>query len=173
MRSATITLRLAGPDDLALLKFWDTQPHVIASDPNDNWNWDGELGRALSWREQLIAQYRGEPIGFVEIIDPALEEEHYWGPQPPGQRAMDIWIGEARFLNRGFGREMMRLALARCFAVADVWRVLIDPLQSNPRALGFYRRLGFEFVEARRFGDDDCHVYQLTRTRYEDEAAKC
>jgi aminoglycoside 6'-N-acetyltransferase len=44
--------------------------------------------------------------------------------------------------------------------------VLIDPLASNTRAHRFYERLGFEFVERRRFGEDDCLVYQLLRARW-------
>ena len=61
---------------------------------------------------------------------------------------------------------MMRQALARCFAPADVEAVLIDPLASNVDAIRFYRRMGFEFVESRDFGDGDCHVYRLARERY-------
>lgn len=30
-------LRPAAVDDVPLLRYWDTQPHVIASDPNDDW----------------------------------------------------------------------------------------------------------------------------------------
>jgi aminoglycoside 6'-N-acetyltransferase len=62
---------------------------------------------------------------------------------------------------------MMELALARCFTDSSVKSIVIDPLATNTRAIRFYERLGFEFVEQRRFGDDDCSVYQLTRSRYE------
>jgi len=58
---------------------------------------------------------------------------------------------------------MMRLAIARCFAVPDVSAILIDPLESNVRAHPFYERLGFRSVERRRFGDDECLVYRLDR----------
>src|SRR5699024_7153255 len=51
-----VRLRAAGPADLALLRAWDEQPHVVASDPNDDWNWEVELGRNPDWREQLIAE---------------------------------------------------------------------------------------------------------------------
>jgi aminoglycoside 6'-N-acetyltransferase len=44
--------------------------------------------------------------------------------------------------------------------------VLIDPLASNTRAHRFYERLGFEFVERRRFGADDCFVYRLPRAAW-------
>jgi aminoglycoside 6'-N-acetyltransferase len=162
-----ITLRAATPADLALLRHWDEQPHVIASDPNDDWHWETELARAPEWREQLIAEDAGRAIGFVQIIDPALEESHYWGEMPEGWRAIDIWIGEEADLGRGYGSTMMKLSLARCFADPAVRGILIDPLASNTRAHRFYERLGFEFVERRQFGKDNCFFYQLPRATWE------
>lgn len=158
-----IVLRGATIDDLPLLRHWDEQPHVIESDPNDDWNWECELGRDPDWREQLIAELDGRPIGFVQIIDPAREESHYWGDCPDDLRAIDIWIGQEEDLGKGLGTRIMRLAIERCFADPTVHAILIDPLESNARARRFYERLGFEFVEYRRFGEDDCAVYRLVR----------
>ena len=139
---------------------------MIASDPNDDWAWEIELHRAPDWREQLIAEVDGYPIGFVQIIDPAREESHYWGDVPADLRAIDIWIGEEANLGKGYGTKMMQRALARCFADSDVSAVLIDPLASNTRAHRFYERLGFQYVERRRFGKDECLVYRLDRAKY-------
>lgn len=162
-----ITLRAATVADVDLLRHWDAQPHVIAADPNDDWGWGTELSHNPTWREQLIAELEGRPIGFIQIIDPAREDSHYWGDVPENLRAIDIWIGEAADLGQGYGTTMMRLALDRCFADPAVTAVLIDPLASNTRAHRFYERLGFKFLEHRRFGDDDCHVYHLTRAAWE------
>jgi aminoglycoside 6'-N-acetyltransferase len=159
-------LRATTPEDLALLQRWDEQPHVIAADPNDDWAWEVELHKHPDWREQLIAEVDGRPIGFIQIIDPAREESHDWGDVPANRRAIDIWIGEEVDLGKGYGTTMMHLALARCFAVPEVSAVLIDPLASNTRAHRFYERLGFRFVERRRFGQDDCVVYRLERADY-------
>ena len=167
----SLTLRPATPDDLALLRHWDEQPHVVASDPNDDWAWEVELHRSPEWREQLVAEADGRPVGFVQLIDPAREDSHYWGDVPGGLRALDIWIGDAADLGHGLGTAIMRLALARCFAPPDVTHVLVDPLASNARAHRFYERLGFRFVERRRFGDDDCLVYRLSREVDEREAS--
>lgn len=163
----TVTLRPATPADLGLLRRWDEQPHVAASNPNDDWGWEVELGRNLEWREQLIAELDDEPIGYLEIIDPARDEEGYWGDITPGLRAIDIWIGDAANLGKGYGTSMMRGALARCFASPEVSAVLVDPLADNTRAHHFYERLGFRFVERRRFGKDDCFVYRLDRNGYD------
>ena len=165
-----INLRPATAADLALLRHWDEQPHVIAADPNDDWAWETELDRSPDWREQLIAELDGRPIGFVQIIDPAREDSHYWGDTPGGLRAVDIWIGEETDLGQGYGTIMMDLALARCYADPAVTAVLIDPLASNTRAHRFYQRLGFRFVERRRFGDDDCFIYRLNRSDWNHES---
>jgi aminoglycoside 6'-N-acetyltransferase len=151
---------------LELLRQWDEQEHVIASDPNDDWAWEVELGRFPDWREQLIVEEDGRAIGFVQIIDPQREDSHYWGNVPANLRAIDIWIGSEADLGKGYGTRMMKLALARCFDEASVSAVLVDPLASNTRAHHLYERLGFRFLERRRFGDDECYVYRLERSEY-------
>jgi aminoglycoside 6'-N-acetyltransferase len=161
-----MTLRPATPTDLELLLGWDEQPHVIASDPNDEWAWEVELTQHPDWREQLIAEVDGRPIGFLQIIDPQHEESHYWGDVPGDLRAIDIWIGSEADLGKGYGARMMELALARCFSEPSVSAVLVDPLASNTRAHRFFERLGFRFLEQRRFGDDECFVYRVQRSDY-------
>lgn len=158
-----IKLRLASIADLALLRHWDEQPHVLESDPNDDWNWEIELLRTPDWRGQWIAELDGRPIGFIQIIDPAREETHYWGDVPENLRAIDIWIGEIEDTGKGYGTKMMQLAIERCFSDPAVTAILIDPLSSNTDAHRFYERLGFEFVERRTFGEDDTFVYQMPR----------
>jgi len=158
-----IRLRPATIQDLEVLKRWDEQEHVIASDPNDDWNWETELVRNPPWREQLMAESNRKPVGFIQIIDPAEEESHYWGDVAANLRAIDIWIGDEENLNKGFGTQMMTLALNRCFAESSVTKVLIDPLANNVDSHRFYKRFGFRFVEQRHFGQDDCFVFELHR----------
>lgn len=162
----TIRLRPVTPEDLGLLRRWDAAPHIIASKGTEDWGWEHELVRRPDWREQLIAEASDVPIGFIQIIDPAREDSHYWGACPDGLRAIDIWIGEEAYLGRGLGTAMMAMAVDRCFADPSVTGILIDPMASNARARRFYERLGFRFIEHRRFGEDDCAVYRLDRHRW-------
>jgi len=159
----SIKLRKATPKDLPILEYWDTQQHVIDSDPDDDWNWEYELSREPIWRKQLMAELNGKPIGFIQIIDPEKEETHYWGKIGPNKRAIDIWIGEKENLNKGYGTEMMRQALYICFENKDLIEVLIDPLASNKKAIRFYERIGFKFIEYKKFGEQLCSVMKLSR----------
>ena len=106
----------------------------------------------------MIAESDRRPIAALQAIDPALEETRYWGEIAPNQRAIDIWIGEEADLGRGYDTTIMRLTPAHCFAQPSVTAVLLDPLVTNERAHRFYVRLGFERVERRKFGNDDCYV---------------
>jgi aminoglycoside 6'-N-acetyltransferase len=166
-----LTLRRATVEDAPLLRRWDEEPHVVASDPTSDWEWETELAEDWPWREQLVAEVDGVPIGFLQIIDPAEEVSHYWGDVPANLRAIDIWIGEADYLGRGYGTRMMRLAIDRCFAAPAVETILIDPLARNTRAIRFYQRLGFKPVEERQFGDDLCLVHRLERADWQSGAS--
>ncbi len=167
MAACRMVLRPASLADLALLEYWDSLPHVIAaSGDDDGFDWRAELPRDVDWREMLIAEIDGRPVGFIQIIDPRREETQYWGPVEPNLRAIDIWIGEENDLGRGFGTRIMQLAIERCFRDPSVTAILIDPLASNRRARRFYERLGFGAIERRRFGNDDCVVYRLDRSAW-------
>jgi aminoglycoside 6'-N-acetyltransferase len=158
-----VILRPAVPADLAHLRRWDCDPDVRGSLVDSDWHWDTELHKNPAWREWLIAEVDGRPIGFIQIIDPEHEETKYWGCMKAGHRAIDIWIGEPDARNRGYGTQMMKQAIERCFAEPSVHTVLIDPLVANTRAHRFYERLGFEFVVQRDFHGDQCRVYRLRR----------
>ncbi|SHG40895.1 GNAT family N-acetyltransferase [Winogradskyella jejuensis] len=160
-----ITLRDATINDLYLVKYWDTKQHIKDCDPDDEWNWEVELNRNPKWREQLVAELNGEPIGFIQIIDPYLEETKYWGKVEKNKRAIDIWIGEENNLNKGYGTTMMKLAIEKCFKNESVDGILIDPLKSNTKAHRFYERLGFTFVEERIFENSACYIYELQQNR--------
>ncbi|VAX07912.1 Acetyltransferase, GNAT family [hydrothermal vent metagenome] len=137
-------LRLATKDDIPLIEYWDRQPHVINSGgDDDHFDWEFEISRQTFWQEILIAEIKGVALGVIQIIDPENEETHYWGNVESNLRAIDIWIGEAKNLGKGFGTQMMHLALEKCFTDEKIKAVIIDPLTTNIRAIKFYQKIGF------------------------------
>ena len=168
-----LKLRPATLADVPILKAWDEEPHVISAttdDPNadnafEGIVWEEEIEASSDVSRYYVAELDGRPIGAMQIIDPHLEPTHYWGDIAPNLRAVDIWIGGTDDLGHGHGEEMMRQALALCFADEAVTAVIIDPLASNTRAHKFYQRIGFKPLRRQLFnGEDDCLVHELTRT---------
>ena len=154
-------------DDVALLVRWDDDPDVAAAigGRGAEWyDWSAELVRDVPWRELLIAEEDGRPIGFVQLTDASEEESHYWGDIEPGTWAIDIWIGSPDDRGRGLGAEAVTLALRCVFDQHGAAMVVIDPAVDNRRAIAFYERLGFERVGVREFGDDECLVMRLLRS---------
>ena len=164
-----VVLRPATINDLDLLHYWDQQEHVIESNPNEDWDYASDLNAKKEWMEQFIAEVDGKAIGFINIIDPYLEESNYWGEVDKNLKAIDIWIGEKDFLNKGFGTQMMYTALDHCLRNGKVCGVLIDPLETNKDAIRFYKRIGFKFIEKRKFDNDICDVHYLSREEYENK----
>jgi aminoglycoside 6'-N-acetyltransferase len=171
---ARIVLRPMRLSDVTVLDLWDRQPHVKAAtsdDPNQpkafgDLYWPDELSRVAPDSQYLMAELDGRPIGAMQVIDPRTEHTHYWGEIEPNLRALDIWIGAADDLGKGYGETMMRRAFQMCFADPAVTAIVIDPLASNVRAHKFYQRLGF-VPEGRRFFDEaDCLVHRLTRAAW-------
>ena len=161
-----VQLRSMTIDDVAVLVRWDDDPDVAAALGGrgaDWYDWPAELVRDVPWRELLIAEEDGRPIGFLQLVDASAEESHYWGGIEPGTWALDIWIGSPGDRGRGLGAQAMKLALRRIFDEHGAAMVVIDPAVDNRRAIAFYERLGFASVGVREFGDDERSVMRLLR----------
>jgi aminoglycoside 6'-N-acetyltransferase len=177
MIADNVMLRRMTVLDVPVLELWDRQPHVIAATSDDpsqskafgDTDWREELSLAAPDNQYFIGELNGRPIGAMQIIDPHTEATHYWGDIEPNLRAIDIWIGMAEDLGKGYGEAMMRQALRHCFSDTSVIAIVIDPLASNARSHRFYRRLGFVPEERRQFGDDDCLVHRLTRAIWREQ----
>jgi len=154
-------------DDVVVLARWDDDADVAAAIGGraaDWYDWPAELIRDVPWRELLIAEEDGRPIGFLQLIEASEEESHYWGDIEPGTWAIDIWIGSPDDRGRGLGAEAMKLALGRVFDQHGAAMVVIDPAVDNRRAIAFYEQLGFERVGVREFRDGECLVMRLSRS---------
>ncbi|OKH53934.1 GNAT family N-acetyltransferase [Calothrix sp. HK-06] len=167
-----ITLRKATKSDIPTLEYWDRQPHVIAAHTDggeydsDDWTWEQDLAMNPLYYQTYIAFLDTQPLGVIQICDPANEESHYWGEMEQNQRAIDIWIGELTNTGKGYGTIMMREAIELCFSDPKVTTIWVDPLASNERAIKFYQQIGFVFVQYRHFNDDYCAVLKLNRVGY-------
>jgi aminoglycoside 6'-N-acetyltransferase len=138
-----ITFRTVTPKDLPLLKRWLSSPHW------QEWWGDPEveltqiIGNLESDSvEPMIVELDGKPIAYVQTYDPHLEDDHPYQDQPFGTIGIDISIGEASDLNKGFGAAILK-ALSGLLFEEGAPRLIIDPDPSNAAAIKAYSKAGF------------------------------
>lgn len=160
------TIRLAGPEDAALLANLgerafretfgkDNTPEDLADYLNSHFSPEiqsAELAQPGSLF--LILEMDGVPAGYARLHDGAtdasLEESDQWGRQHT-MELVRIYLLQA-WTGRRLGDTLMQACLeqARQRGVAVLW---LGVWEHNPRALAFYKRWGFEPVGT--------HVFQL------------
>jgi aminoglycoside 6'-N-acetyltransferase len=138
-----ITFVPVGEEHRALLTGWLAQPH---------WReWWGEpeeelrLIYAVDEGEHLpfIACVNDQPIAYVQCWWPAQHPDVPWVREMiMTERGIDISIGDAANLGKGFGTLIVKHFAAKLFAEGAT-RLVIDPDKNNGRAIAAYMKAGF------------------------------
>ena len=138
----------------AVQEWWDEAPTSIDE-------LEGKHVPRIDGSERVygyIAAYQGEPFGFLQWYRLADEPEHVAvGLVDLGAAAIDLYIGEDRFLHRGFGPVMIRAFLRTVvFAEPDVTACAIDPCVANTAAISAYHKVGFRDIAVRYSPYEKC-----------------
>lgn len=102
-----------------------------------------KTGKAVQF--MIVTREDNKPIGSVYIKD--LDNEHKKGEY-------GIFIGEGSYLGKGYGSEAARLMLEYAFRTMKLHRVYLRAFTDNERAVGSYKKVGFEVEGILR--DDVC-----------------
>ena len=95
----------------------------------------------------LITHHQ-QPIGFIQyyILSKgcweALEQE------PEGTFGFDVFIGEEKLLNQGIGTELVKNFTDMLLNEKGAARVVVDPSPDNHRAIGCYKKAGYQFIRS-------------------------
>ena len=139
-------------DDLGLLARWDDDPDVAAALGGrgaDWYDWPAELVRDVPWRELLIAEEDGRPIGSCSSSTLARKNRIIGVTWIPGRGRWTSGSGRqgtgvAASGHRRCERQLPRLQAARRPCGSD------RPEGHESAGDRFYGRLGFERVGQRR-----------------------
>ena len=126
------------PDDLALLREWQSRPHVR------QW-WDSPLtaDELLDTRvRRFIVSMEQSPFAYMQDYTVHGWGEHHFSDLPKGSRGIDQFIGEPQFVGKGHGPLFIAQRLTVLFGKgAPV--VATDPHPDNAAAISAYRKAGF------------------------------
>ncbi|MDL2219803.1 acetyltransferase [Ruminococcaceae bacterium OttesenSCG-928-O06] len=146
-----LTLRPFEDADIALMERWLYVPHVARWYKHPG-HWLDELRQrhgAFSFLTHFIAEVEGAPIGFCQYYDTFYAQAHeVWGDEwdvrekPGSIFSIDYLIGEAAYLRRGFGRQMILQMLKR-LQTAGAKTVIVEPEEENAASGGALTACGF------------------------------
>jgi RimJ/RimL family protein N-acetyltransferase len=80
-------------------------------------------------------------IGFVSL------HSFEWGNQTA---ILSIGIGDPAYWGKGYGTDAMKLILRYAFYELNLYRISLDVIDYNPRAIRLYEKAGFQHEGARR-----------------------
>ncbi len=139
------------PEHYPMLRRWLGLPHWREwwGDP------ETELGYIVAMVEErdgshpFIFSVDGKPVGYIQYwhIGPHQTEEwlsdHPWLAElPPETVGVDLSVGEASNLSKGFGSAALRAFVAKLRGEGHA-RIIIDPDPQNTRAVRAYQKAGF------------------------------
>ena len=129
---------------------WLARPHVA--------RWWGDPDEAMEFidqhaiDEQAVIMVDDDPVGYIawQQIPEDEREAANLSDLPEGHVDIDLFIGEPRFLARGFGSAALRLVVAQLEG-RGVPSIGLAAASDNTRALRAYEKAGFgpfrDFVE--------------------------
>lgn len=91
----------------------------------------------------FIACMNNEPVAYIQCWWPVQHPDVPWvNKMTMTERGVDISIGNAADLGKGFGTMIVKEFAAKLFAEGAT-RLVIDPDKTNARAIAAYTKAGF------------------------------
>ena len=157
-----IVLRPFWDGDVTLMKRWLKEHHVAKwyLEPED---WLIELKERrdkYSFIKHFIVEFEGASIGFCQYYDCYFAKEHeewkdewHVGDREGEDYSIDLLIGEAEYLHKGFGKEIIR-QLTEKIRDLGAKRIVAEPEQENFPSRKSFEANGYQY-------DGDGYILQL------------
>ena len=144
-----LKLRPLFESDIPLMERWLNAVHVAPwYRPTEDWLHEINCRFSeFSFITHLIAELDGEPLGFCQYYDCFdAKEEWYATGRPKAMYSIDYMVGEPKYLQRGFGKEMIRVLL-EILCKVGAREVVVQPDQGNVASVRSLLANGFVKVE--------------------------
>lgn len=144
MTDADFSILLKWLTDDRVLEFYDGRDsHYNAATLKENYSEEWE-----TTYYRTIFEYEGKAIGYGQIykLSDEMYEEYQYPQRGEIVFAMDQFIGEPEYWNRGIGTKYMQTVLDFLRAEQNADAVILDPWTSNVRAIRAYEKAGFKII---------------------------
>ncbi len=152
-----VTFRKLAMNDLTLMHRWHNEPHVnqwwekVPMSYEDVVAKHGPSIRGEKPIHSYIVEVDSNPIGYIQWY---LINDFPYISVANDVAGIDLFIGEADYLYKGFGSLILRRFLKEVvFATPGVNECVIDPAATNKAAIKAFERAGFEYWQT--FAESD------------------
>lgn len=150
-----LELRLLCDKDILLVENWLNKKHVKRWYEIPHLNitiddWMSEIkGRneEFQWLTMFIVLCHDRPIGFCQYYKCVDSDEYFGSLALMGAYGIDYLIGEAPFLGKGLGKEMVNLLVELIFSLPDAQRVTADINKDNKASKKTLLANGFKLLD--------------------------
>ena len=97
---------------------------------------------------RVMIEYCGIPVGYGQIypVCGELYDEYHYPKTDHTVYAMDQFIGEVEYQNRGIGTQYCRAVCTYLKEEKHADAVILDPHKDNARAIRAYQKAGFSVI---------------------------
>ena len=155
--------------NIFLWEKWITVPHV-----KDVWFIEGyettdyihKKIKGNKYDYPFIIYLDENPIGYIQCCDLYAYRnlcknlKGLFTQEDSGTFCMDLFIAEMEYLNKGYGTEIVKKFVEYVFHTFHAKKILIDPAETNMRAIRCYEKAGFHFTRKAFDGITNCYVMQ-------------
>lgn len=98
---------------------------------------------------RVIIEYENTPIGYGQVyrVSGELYEEYCYPESDSVVYAMDQFIGEVEYWNKGIGTCYAKMICKFLKDAKNADAVILDPHKDNYRAIRAYQKAGFEIIK--------------------------
>ncbi|GAB2533359.1 GNAT family N-acetyltransferase [Gracilibacillus alcaliphilus] len=155
-----ISIRRLQQQDDHLLAKWLSDPDVLAfyqgrDRPLDLVKVHDEFYSQENRIKRCIIEYQCQPIGYLQFYPLDEQERQVFQLEANAVYGMDQFIGEPAFWGKGIGQTFVRMMAAYLINHESAKKVVVDPQQSNLRAIRCYEKCGF--VKIKVLADHEWH----------------
>ena len=99
---------------------------------------------------RVIFEYRNIPVGYGQAyqLSGEMYDEYEYPDEGHIVFAMDQFIGEPEYWNKGIGTSFLKLMVDYLKENNAAYAVLLDPHQNNHRAIKAYEKAGFKILKS-------------------------
>jgi RimJ/RimL family protein N-acetyltransferase len=77
-----------------------------------------------------------------------------------------LFIGEEEYLNRGMGTAIMKAFIKKLFYEVGADKIVIDPSETNKRAIKCYEKADYTFVRKAFDGIETLYIMEIKKENY-------